>query len=84
MRKGKGKNMKKANLYIEPIERDYIEKYKERTDTTQIKLKQLNIPNDMIADIIQLRMDNIFLRKKLAEKTAQLTAIGANPFENPT
>lgn len=76
--------MKKAKIYICPIEREYINKYKEREDTTRIKLEEKNIPNDIINEIIQLRMDNIFLRGKLKEKTDKLTAIGANPFENAT
>lgn len=76
--------MKQAKLHILPIEQEYINKYKEREDVTRIKLCKLNIPNDIICEIIQLRMDNIFLRGKLKEKTDILTSIGSNPFENAT
>ena len=76
--------MKKAKIQLLPIEQEYINKYKEREDITRIKLKEKNIPNDIIHEIIQLRMDNIFLRGKLKEKTDILTSIGANPFENAT
>lgn len=76
--------MKKAKMQLLPIEQEYINKYKEREDITRIKLKEKNIPNDIIHEIIQLRMDNIFLRGKLKEKTEILTSIGANPFENAT
>lgn len=76
--------MKKAKMQLLPIEQEYINKYKEREDITRIKLQEKNIPNDIIHEIIQLRMDNIFLRGKLKEKTDILTSIGANPFENDT
>ena len=76
--------MKQAKLKILPIEQEYINKYKEREDITRIKMKEKNIPNDIIHEVIQLRMDNIFLRGKLKEKTDILTSIGANPFENAT
>ena len=76
--------MRKAKLQILPIEQEYINKYKEREDITRIKLQEKNVPNDIICELIQLRMDNIFLRGKLKEKTDKLTAIGANPFETAT
>lgn len=76
--------MKKAKMQLLPIEQEYINKYKEREDITRIKLKEKNVPSDIIHEIIQLRMDNIFLRGKLKEKTDILTSIGANPFENAT
>ena len=80
----KGERMKKAKIYISPMEREYINKYKEREDTTRIKLEEKGVPNDVICEVIQLRMDNIFLRGKLKEKTDMLTSIGLNPFENAT
>lgn len=72
--------MKKAKLHIEPMEQEYINKYKERIDTTYVKLQEQGIPSEMISELVQLRMDVIFLRKQLEIKKAQLTSIGINPF----
>lgn len=72
--------MQKAKLHIEPIEQEYISKYKERTDTTYIKLQEQNVPKDIMSELVQLRMDNIFLRQQLEQKKKMLTDIGMNPF----
>lgn len=72
--------MKKGKLYISPIEREYVEKYKERYDITLIKLQEKKIPNDISQELVQLRMDNIFLRAKLEEKTRKLNGLEQCPF----
>ena len=76
----RGAKMQKAKLHIEPIEQEYINKYKERTDTTYIKLQEQHVPKDIMEELVQLRMDNIFLRQQLEQKKKILTDIGMNPF----
>lgn len=77
------KRGKQARLFIDDNEREYIEIYKEREDTTRIKLQEQNIPNVLICEIIQLRYDNIFLRRQLEKKNKMLSELGSNPFELP-
>ena len=76
--------MKQAKLHIEPMEQEYINKYKERIDTTYIKLQEQGVPKDIMYELVQLRMDTIHLRKQLELKKAQLTAFGINPFADAT
>lgn len=74
---------KKARLSFDTYDKEYIKIYKEREDITRIKLKEMNVPNDLICEIIQLRMDNIHLRNQLEKKKRMLSDIGMNPFELP-
>lgn len=76
--------MQRAKLQIEPMEQEYISKYKERTDITYIKMQEKGIPKEIYHELVQLRMDNIFLRNQLEKKKAELTAIGMNPFADAT
>lgn len=77
------KRGKKARLELSPYDIEYCNIYKEREDITRIKLRERNVPNDLICEIIQLRMDNIHLRNQLEKKKRMLSDIGMNPFEQP-
>ena len=76
--------MKKANLYLSSIERQYVQLYKELPETTMRKFREQGVESGLIHDIIQKRMDAIWkgMREKAkTDKDGFTTAVSADcPF----
>lgn len=76
--------MRKASLYLSPIERQYIQFYKELPETTMQKLRDMGVESDKIHNIIQKRMDAIWkdMREKAkTDKDGFTTALSSDcPF----
>ena len=69
--------MKKANLYLSPIERGYVEIYGETTETTMQKLKEQGISMCKVSEIIQARMDEIWQKMKSEHERQKMTDLEA-------
>ena len=69
--------MKKANLYLSPIERGYVEVYGETAETTMLKLKEQGLAACAVADLIQKRMDEIWQKMKSEHERHKMTDLEA-------
>ena len=69
--------MRKAKLYLSPIERGYIEVYGETAETTMLKLKEQGIAVCTVSEIVQKRMDEIWQKMKSEHEKHKITDLEA-------
>ena len=69
--------MKKANLYLSPIDRGYVEVYGDTAETTMLKLKEQGIAACAVADLMQKRMDEIWQKMKSEHERHKMTDLEA-------